>query len=363
MSTPYYLDDPADSILNMYDNSSDTMFSDDDEGTKQQPQPISPVPRRSSYRRSSRPRSLVHKPHFDEHDFIDDYGINDAVDPALINTQPDKPVVGHRRALSAGARRHSSLPSSRLSTSSNAMWDELNSVRQRIERLKTNNNNDDSNNLSSNNNPLHNDPETTPTKHSAATQRQQHDDLVHEQSSTPHSGLFDAQEPMSSPIPSKPHKLTSPSLSRQTPAERHLLEVLDRAKRTRENDIMMVLLERVVTDTMYLYNHTEFKNTEPIDKVCLSLSDYILQLTETNNYAPPPPPPPSIARSSLRYSRSPLYETPPTGLSNTSPSIHPSVARSASIRSEMGFIGSSPISRSNSYSPAPSTKRFLNPRR
>lgn len=338
------------------------MFSDDEK--QQQQQPVSPVPRRRS-----RPRSLVHKPHFDEHEFIDDYGINDsptAVDPALINTQPDKQVVGHRRALSAGARRHSSLPSSRLSTSSTAMWDELNSVRERIERLKTTNNNHSSGG---------DDPETTPTKNSATPQKQPIDNNnndTHDRQAHIHSAsaaatnntdtlhtLFDNDEPMSSPIPTKPHKFTSPSLSRQTPAERHLLEVLDRAKRSRESDIMMVLLERVVTDTMYLYNHTEFKNTEPIDKVCLSLSDYILQLTETSNY---PPPPPSIARSSLRHSRSPLYETPPTGLSHSSSSIHPSIARSASIRSEMGFISSSPISRSNSYSPAPS-KRFLNPRR
>lgn len=340
------------------------MFSDD-EAKQPPPPPISPVPRRSSQRRHSRPRSLVHKPHFDEHAFVDDYGINDAaVDPALINTQPDKPVVGHRRALSAGARRHSSLPAAgaRLSGSSTAMWDELHSVRQRIERLKTSAGANATSHSHS-----HPDPETTPTKHSAHTATPQRECEEEQDSSntTPHSALFDGQEPMSSPLPSKPHRLTSPSLSRQTPAERHLLEVLDRAKRTRENDILMVLLERVVTDTMYLYNHSEFRNSEPIDKVCLSLSDYILQFTESTNYPPPPPPPqpPSITRSSLRHSRSPLYETPPTGLPNSSTSIHhPSIARSASIRSEMGLISSSPISRSNSYSPAPS-KRFLNPRR
>lgn len=74
---------------------------------------------------------------------------------------------------------------------------------------------------------------------------------------------------------------TSPaSLSRQSLAERHLLEVFQRAKRSRDGDILSVLLERVVSDTMRLYNQPG-PDTEAIDRVCLSLSDFIVQFMDS----------------------------------------------------------------------------------
>lgn len=74
---------------------------------------------------------------------------------------------------------------------------------------------------------------------------------------------------------------TSPaSLSRQSLAERHLLEVFQRAKRSRDGDILSVLLERVVSDTMRLYNQPG-SDTESIDRVCLSLSDFIVQFMDS----------------------------------------------------------------------------------
>lgn len=81
-----------------------------------------------------------------------------------------------------------------------------------------------------------------------------------------------------------------PLLTRQTAAERQLLDTLDQAKRILEHDVTMVLLERVVSDTICLYDssgdntHTTSKNIDHIDKLCLSLSDYILQIISSEKH-------------------------------------------------------------------------------
>jgi hypothetical protein len=74
-----------------------------------------------------------------------------------------------------------------------------------------------------------------------------------------------------------------PSLTRQTAAERHLLSVIDRARKFCDHDVLVVLLERVVTDTMSLYNHSSEIQSHAIDRVCLSLSDVILQYIDISS--------------------------------------------------------------------------------
>lgn len=377
------------------------------------------LPSRSTERPAPRrPHSLVHKPNFhelgdDDDDVYLSQGNNDnnssisGIPTQLINTQPDKPVVGHRKALSSSTnRRRSSLPVNNTSTAgsrpnSNAMWDELNSVRQRIEKLRTPGQSDDD---SSN---FNEDTDSTPTKktmnnnNTPARRRysrnSNREDIGKNRSDTPNSNNYGsrrldaeqqhAHQSMSSPLPSKPPQWTpsasssppTPQLSRQTAAERHLLDVLEQAKRVRDHDISTVLLERVVTDTMYLYNHSDFNNTEPIDKLCLSLSDYILQSIqstpsstanntnfndtpiENNSFYTPPPPSRryyptyhtttsstgrtfSGLRTHQRYSSNP---------NNNYDHVNSGMTRSATIRSEMGgLVNSSPISRSQTFSPA-----------
>uniref|UniRef100_A0A060T5B2 ARAD1B05940p n=1 Tax=Blastobotrys adeninivorans TaxID=409370 RepID=A0A060T5B2_BLAAD len=98
-----------------------------------------------------------------------------------------------------------------------------------------------------------------------------------------------------------------PSLTRQTDAERYLLEVIEHARRVRDHDILVVLLERVVSDTMSLYNYLDTAEGPMVDRLCLSLSDFILRFvetspdhnTETGKRSTANPPPPTTPRRPL----------------------------------------------------------------
>lgn len=107
---------------------------------------------------------------------------------------------------------------------------------------------------------------------------------------------WDRQEPISAMRTSPVNRLqlspshstsppNKPMLTRQRAAERQLLETLDEAKKSLEHDVSMVLLERVVSDTISLYNQQhENSELEHIDRLCLSISDYIVQLISSEKY-------------------------------------------------------------------------------
>lgn len=168
---------------------------------------------------------------------------------------------------------------------------------------------------------------------------------------------------MSSPVPSYNNKSfdndisshsASPTLTRQSPAEKHLLEVIEKARRERDHDILVVMLERVVTDTMSLYNHCDSSQADHIDKVCLSLSDFILQFLENSeeavntNYRRPFSPRPSSSIHTTTPSTA--YNTPLRRFPQTrhTPSSNP--PPSASISSNMYHDNTPPIS-ATSYRP------------
>lgn len=131
------------------------------------------------------------------------------------------------------------------------------------------------------------------------------------------SGRFSDRIPGRRTRPSTAHSLRPPplpprpSLTRQTDAERYLLEVIEHARRVRDHDILVVLLERVVSDTMSLYNYLDTAEGPMVDRLCLSLSDFILRFVETspdhnnNNNEPGKrfstanPPPPTTPRRPL----------------------------------------------------------------
>ena len=178
-------------------------------------------------------------------------------------------------------------------------------------------------------------------------------------------------------------------LTRQSPAERHLLEVVDRAKRMRDHDMLVVLLERVAIDTIALYNQCSNHNPrqlDAIDRTCLSLSDFILQFLDsteqdihhgTNNNNS------NTSNNTLsssihqRYSNllsksSPLTRSTPTSIRSSSSTLlsrnRPStshglydssrVTRNSSLREDLSLTGSnsSPI-RSN-LSPVNNNRRY-----
>lgn len=92
-------------------------------------------------------------------------------------------------------------------------------------------------------------------------------------------------------------------LTRQTGAERHLLTVMDRARKMCDRDMLIVMLERVAADTVSLYNHSSDIEAQSIDRVCLSLADAVLQYMEMATGtgdelqpAPAPAPVPPVTR-------------------------------------------------------------------
>lgn len=181
----------------------------------------------------------------------------------------DKPPENRRRSditetLGSGSRAS-------VSARKSGVWEELEMVKERLYRLKVSGNGmSRSNTLTS----LSSPPHTVP--HRLASRQHDYDTLQEE------DGLRQENNGISPSISSHALDQTPNYPNRdRTQAETHLRDVLERAKRVRDN-ISLVLIERAALDLLKVYDTTDDKQViEGLDCASISLASFILQTLDS----------------------------------------------------------------------------------
>lgn len=105
-------------------------------------------------------------------------------------------------------------------------------------------------------------------------------------------------------------------------AERHLRDVLERARPKLRSDINVVLLDRTAQDLLAVYNtNCDAQQLDALDRACISLASFLLQIVD------------SATNSSARP------ETPPLGISHFSPIAHQSFSNGSRFKARP-YLGS-----------------------
>ncbi|CAN6671911.1 hypothetical protein TRVA0_045S00650 [Trichomonascus vanleenenianus] len=180
------------------------------------------------------------------------------------------------------------------------------------------------------------------------------------QEPVPASVPFSVSVPQPPPTPqSYSGRTAAHSYSGGTVAERHLVEVFERAKRTGSlsaQRLPHIMLDRVVSDTIALYHTaTDEGQVEAIDKTCLSLADFIAHYDAEDTHPQREPSQQQFDDSPAPLSASALGPPPPRRFTTAR-------ARPVSMySSRVGY--SSPLTRSANEDTIDDSQHFSSPLR